>query len=237
MGGAKKIRIAAFHGEHADTAGVVIQRPGVEPAHSRLGEVFLKFGPSFLALAVNDLVMLADVDNFLGKGRPLEDFVEWSDVWRVGIDLSEAGDGAEFEAAALLQSNGGTLVRDHRLRGVDDGLEHALQILHADVPTLVEGGLAGYVVPSRLYGILAAGRPALVSADGESETAQLVRDVGCGLVVPPGEPDLVAAAIRALAAGEHDLAEMGRRGRNYVEREAGRDTAFARYRALLAELR
>src|SRR5437899_4321121 len=128
MVGAKKIRIAAFHGEHADTAGVVIQRPGVEPAHSRVGEVFLKFGPSFLALAVNDLVMLADVDNFLGKGRPLEDFVEWSDVWRVGIDLSEAGDGAEFEAAALLQSNGGTLVRDHRLRGVDDGLEHALQI-------------------------------------------------------------------------------------------------------------
>ena len=98
-------------------------------------------------------------------------------------------------------------------------------------------GLAGYVVPSRLYGILAAGRPVLVSADEESETAQLVRDVGCGLVVPPGEPDRVASAIRALAAGEHDLSEMGRRGRAYVENEAGRDTAFARYRSLLAELR
>jgi colanic acid biosynthesis glycosyl transferase WcaI len=97
-------------------------------------------------------------------------------------------------------------------------------------------GLAGYVVPSRLYGILAAARPVLVSADEESETAQLVRSVGCGLVVPPGEPDLVAGAIRSLAAGEHDLAEMGRRGRAYVEAEAGRDAAFARYRSLLAEL-
>jgi hypothetical protein len=54
--------------------------------------------------------------------------------------------------------------------------------------------------------------------------------------VAPGRPDLVAAAIRSLAAGEHDLADMGRRGRAYVEAEAGRETAFARYRALLAEL-
>ena len=97
-------------------------------------------------------------------------------------------------------------------------------------------GLAGYVVPSRLYGIMAAGRPVLVSADEESETAQLVRKVGCGLVMPPGEPDRIAAAIRSLAAGEHDLEEMGRRGRVYVEQEAGRQTAMARYRALLSEL-
>jgi putative colanic acid biosynthesis glycosyltransferase WcaI len=97
-------------------------------------------------------------------------------------------------------------------------------------------GLAGYVVPSRLYGIMAAGRPVLVSADEESETAQLVRGIGCGLVVAPGEPERVAAAIRSLAAGEHDLEELGRRGRLYVETEGGRETAMARYRGLLAEL-
>jgi glycosyltransferase involved in cell wall biosynthesis len=97
-------------------------------------------------------------------------------------------------------------------------------------------GLAGYVVPSRFYGILAAGRPVLVSADAESETAQLVREIGCGIVVPPGRPELVADAIRAVAAGDHDLDLMGRRGRAYVEAEAGRAVAFARYRELLAEV-
>src|SRR5207245_2338010 len=35
-------------------------------------------------------------------------------------------------------------------------------------------GLSGYVVPSRLYGILAAGRPVIVSADADSETAEVV---------------------------------------------------------------
>ena len=97
-------------------------------------------------------------------------------------------------------------------------------------------GLAGYVVPSRLYGIMAVGRPVLVSADDESETAQLVRAVDCGIVVSPTDPVEVAKAIRELAAGAYDLDAMGRRGREYVESEAGRDRAIARYRALFAEL-
>ncbi|HEY4411407.1 MAG TPA: glycosyltransferase family 4 protein, partial [Gaiellaceae bacterium] len=94
-------------------------------------------------------------------------------------------------------------------------------------------GLSGYVVPSRLYGILSAGRPVLVAADEESETAAVVRSVGCGLVVPPSRPELVAAAIRDLHDGRHDLDEMGRRGREYVVADADRSIAVERYRRLL----
>jgi glycosyltransferase involved in cell wall biosynthesis len=97
-------------------------------------------------------------------------------------------------------------------------------------------GLAGYVVPSRLYGILAAGRPVIAAAEDESETARLVREVGCGVVIPPARPDLLARTIRAASEGEHDLEEMGRRGRAYVEREADRVVAMERYRALVREM-
>jgi colanic acid biosynthesis glycosyl transferase WcaI len=97
-------------------------------------------------------------------------------------------------------------------------------------------GLAGYVVPSRLYGILAAGRPVIAAADDDSETAQVVREVGCGIVIPPGRPDLLAATLRDLVSGNHDLEEMGRRGRAYVEAEADREIAVGRYRRLLAGL-
>jgi len=97
-------------------------------------------------------------------------------------------------------------------------------------------GLSGYVVPSRLYGVLAASRPVLVAADEDSETARLTRRIGCGIVVPPGRPDLVAAEIRRAAAGEYDLAEMGRLGREWVEAEGGRERALERYRLLLADL-
>ncbi len=97
-------------------------------------------------------------------------------------------------------------------------------------------GLAGYVVPSRLYGILSAGRPVIAAADDESETARLVLEVGCGIVIPPGRPELLARTIREAAEGEHDLAEMGRRGRAYVEEEADSVVAMERYRALVREL-
>jgi len=98
-------------------------------------------------------------------------------------------------------------------------------------------GLSGFVVPSRLYGILAVGRPVLVAADADSETARLVRELGCGLVVSPGRPDLLAGALRELVSGVHDLEQMGRIGRSYVEAEADRSVALARYRGLLAEAR
>ena len=45
-------------------------------------------------------------------------------------------------------------------------------------------GLSGYVVPSRVYGILAAGRPIIAAADEDSETARLVRRIGCGVDSP-----------------------------------------------------
>ena len=94
-------------------------------------------------------------------------------------------------------------------------------------------GLSGYVVPSRVYGILAAGRPIIVAADEESETARLVRRTECGVAIPPGRPDLLAAEIRKAAAGEYDLDAMGRRGREWVQAEGGREHAVERYLALL----
>jgi colanic acid biosynthesis glycosyl transferase WcaI len=97
-------------------------------------------------------------------------------------------------------------------------------------------GLSGYVVPSRLYGILAVGRPVLVSADADSETVRLVEEVGCGVVVPPGRPELVAGVIRDVVEGRLSLEGMGERGRAWVEREADQEVAFDRYRGLVAEL-
>ena len=97
-------------------------------------------------------------------------------------------------------------------------------------------GLSGFVVPSRLYGILAAGRPVIVGADADSETARLVEEVGCGVVLPPGRPELVARAIRDAHEGVHDLEAMGAKGRMYVEIEADRDVAIGRYRDLIRRM-
>ena len=116
-----------------------------------------------------------------------------------------------------------------------EALPYSLSTAHVHVVGLAPE-LSGYVVPSRLYGVLAVGRPVIAAADADGETAQLVNDVGCGVVVPPGRPELLAAAIRRAHDGEYDLEEMGRRARAYAVAEADRSIAVDRYRELLAEL-
>jgi colanic acid biosynthesis glycosyl transferase WcaI len=98
-------------------------------------------------------------------------------------------------------------------------------------------GLAGYVVPSRLFNILSVGRPVIAAADEDSETALVVARVGCGIVVPPGRPELLAATIRDAYDGKLDLAAMGARARVFAEEEADRRVAFSRYRAVLGSVR
>jgi colanic acid biosynthesis glycosyl transferase WcaI len=114
----------------------------------------------------------------------------------------------------------------------------SLSLSAADVHVVgLAPGLAGYVVPSRFYGIAAVARPAIVAADEESETARVTRATGSGLVVLPGRPELLAGAIRDAHDGLHDLAEMGRVAREWVVATADRRVAVARYRELLATVR
>jgi colanic acid biosynthesis glycosyl transferase WcaI len=59
-------------------------------------------------------------------------------------------------------------------------------------------GLAGFIVPSKLYGVLVAGRPFVAAIETDSEVAQIARDHDCGLVVEPGDREGMEAAIRRL---------------------------------------
>jgi len=77
----------------------------------------------------------------------------------------------------------------------------------------VRRGLEGVVVPSKLYSILAAGRPVLVVAPKECDAARIVLESGCGAAADPDDPAAVAEAIRELRNNPDKLGEMGRRAR------------------------
>jgi glycosyltransferase involved in cell wall biosynthesis len=63
-----------------------------------------------------------------------------------------------------------------------------------------------------------------------------VDETACGLVIPPGRPDLLAGAIRDAYDARHDLVEMGRRGREYAVAQLDRSTAIAAYRRVIQDL-
>jgi glycosyltransferase involved in cell wall biosynthesis len=84
----------------------------------------------------------------------------------------------------------------------------------------VRRGLEGVVVPSKLYSILAAGRPVLAVAPSECDAARIVIEEQCGLAADPDDPPAVARAIRALQSDPARLAAMGRRAREAAAKYA-----------------
>jgi colanic acid biosynthesis glycosyl transferase WcaI len=72
-------------------------------------------------------------------------------------------------------------------------------------------GLAGYIVPSKLYGILAAGRPYVAAVEDACEVAAISRKYDCGLAVEPGDAKGLAQRILTLY---HDRALAQRLGVN-----------------------
>jgi colanic acid biosynthesis glycosyl transferase WcaI len=72
----------------------------------------------------------------------------------------------------------------------------------------VKRGLEGVVVPSKMYGILAAGKPIVAVAPKETDVASLGVKQGFGIAANPDRPDELVAQIRALTADGNRLKQM-----------------------------
>ena len=96
-------------------------------------------------------------------------------------------------------------------------------------------GLAGYIVPSKLYPILAAGRPYIAAVEPVSEVAALTQRHRCGVLVEPGDAAQLADAILRLADQSHERAAMGTRARVASELFA-RDRQVAAHAQVIEEV-
>jgi glycosyltransferase involved in cell wall biosynthesis len=92
-------------------------------------------------------------------------------------------------------------------------------------------GLEGLIVPSKVYGIMAAGRPSLAAVQRGSEIDLIQQEFRCGSRVEPDDPRSIADGI--LAAREAPLDEQGAAARQAAVAHFGRHTATGAYRELL----
>jgi len=88
-------------------------------------------------------------------------------------------------------------------------------------------GTQGLIVPSKLYGILAAARPTVFIGPEDTEVAEILRDSGAGIIVAPGGEKAAADAFTRLVEDQNLRTEMGRRGRVYYEQHFGRDRSVS----------
>jgi lipopolysaccharide/colanic/teichoic acid biosynthesis glycosyltransferase len=75
-------------------------------------------------------------------------------------------------------------------------------------------GLAGCIVPSKLYGILAAGRPYVAAVEPACEVAAITTTHDCGLLSPPGDARALAGRILDLYHDRQLARRLGDNGRH-----------------------
>ena len=92
-------------------------------------------------------------------------------------------------------------------------------------------GIKGVSCPSKYYGLAAAGKPILGVLEKGSEVRCLMEETKGGLVSEPGDYSSVEKNIRWFLdhAGTEELAEMGKRGREYLMQELTKEKSVKRY--------
>ena len=162
--------------------------------------------------------------------------------------LAAAADLAHDPTVAFV-INGGGVARpglEQRARGLPNVRFVDLQpkarlpevLAAADVHVVpLRRGLARSSVPSKLYSILAAGRPIVASVDPGTEVARVVERAGAGVAVPPDDPGAFAKAIRGLIEHPIEAKAKGLSGRAFVEGWASPAAVAVAYEALFDELR
>jgi colanic acid biosynthesis glycosyl transferase WcaI len=91
-------------------------------------------------------------------------------------------------------------------------------------------------LPSKVFSVMASGRPVLSVAPPESELSLIVHQAGCGRNVPPGSPGELVAAITSLMAERSGLERLGLNGRAYFEQFHTRIHCVDHYENMLLDL-
>ena len=113
-------------------------------------------------------------------------------------------------------------------------LTYSLGLADVSLVTL-EKGFEGMVVPSKIYGILASGRPVIAVVGGESEIVEIIREGNCGEVVKIGDYQALVNSIMDYYKNSKKCREDGLNGRRYFERNFDRKIATKKYIEVIKE--
>jgi glycosyltransferase involved in cell wall biosynthesis len=140
----------------------------------------------FVVMYSGNMGLLHDLESIVGAAARLRERTEMRFVF--------IGGGGKLPAVRRL-------VDEHRLDNVlllpyqpREALGYTLTAADVSLVSLAAGN-EGLAVPSKLYGIMAAGSPVVANVPEACEVARVLAEAECGLVVPVGDPEALAGAI------------------------------------------
>jgi glycosyltransferase involved in cell wall biosynthesis len=219
--------------------GAAVERIATIPVWSRREEIYpmpravnplrksLGLGDRFVAMYSGNLGLAHTFDDFIAAARHLRD--------RDDIVFLFVGGGPRLKEVALAKERD-QLTNIQILDYFPRGELHASLSL-ADVHLIsMRPEMTGIVVPGKLYGVMASGRPAIFVGPQHCETADTIRDAEAGFTITPGNTTELIAALEMLTSDPDVGRGMGARARAAFLAEFERTLCCRQWNELIGEL-
>lgn len=185
----------------------------------------LGFGPAFVVGYAGNLGRAHEVDTFLAAGLALADAPDLAWLW--------TGGGHGYE---VLRARGSEIGNWH-FSGYQSAARLRESLAVPDVHLVcLRPEVEGLIVPSKVYGVLAVGRPVVFVGDPGGEVARLLADNDCGVTVAPGQGTALAQCLLQLRDDVARYQRLADNARRFAVREADFGRALAAWSALYADI-
>ena len=182
----------------------------------------------FVAMYSGNLGLAHSADEFVEAARSLRH--------REDIVFLFVGDGPRLNEVRVAQQAEGLA----NIRFLDyfprEQLHASLSLADAHLISM-RSEMVGVVVPGKLYGVMAAARPALFVGPAHCETADTIRNADCGLTVRLGDAPGLVEALTQLASEPDRSRQLGENGRAAFLARFEREGCCAAWATLIADLR
>ncbi len=172
----------------------------------------------------------------LGLSQGLLSVIEAADILKEHRDIEFfiVGDGVEKEN--LIEKAKSAKLSNIKFLRMQPKSDYPLILASSDVSLVtLNRKVKTPVVPSKIFSIMAAGRPVLASVPLDGDVPKIIDDAKCGICVEPENPREMAEKILYLSKNRDICRQFGENGRDYVVKNFSIDRAVENVEKIFQE--
>ena len=185
------------------------------------------FDPQFVVMYSGNIGLSQDLENVIHTAELLKENQE--------ILFVLIGEGASKKG--LIDSCCSLGLKNVKFLTYQDknNLKFTLSAAHIHIVSMKKG-MGGIIVPSKVYGIMAAGKPYIAALDKESEVQKITKEFGCGISINPSEAQELKNAVIWAYHHQPEIEKMGERGRRALEKYYSRDICTQKFKQIIHKI-
>ena len=200
----------------------------------------------YVVMYSGNIGLYYDLENILKALMPFKKGYTKSGMW---CDGAKAADGREVVFAFV---GGGSLLCALKNYAEGHDFQNVVFIPYQEKKQLIYSlnaadlhwcissrGIKGVSVPSKVYGIMAVGKPIIGVMEKGTEARNIIEQAKCGICCDAGDYRMIQEKIRWFVsnANSREISEMGQRGRKYLNAYLTKEDAVKKYKKAFDSLR